>query len=211
MKLTVLYDNEAWDKRLASDWGFAALVEAFGRTVLFDTGAKGRILINNMKLLGISPSCIDEIFISHNHWDHTGGLQDILEQNPVQVRVPDTITSVKSARQTIPVSRAAEIHENIYSTGTLKGIEQSMCILQEGKVVVIAGCSHPGVATILSAASQIGTPFALIGGLHGFSDFSAVSSLDLVCATHCTVHKQEIIDRFPGAAIPGGAGRVIQI
>ncbi|MFP4159643.1 MAG: MBL fold metallo-hydrolase [Desulfobacterales bacterium] len=211
MKITLLYDNYAWDKRLAADWGFAALLEVFGRTILFDTGARGQLLLDNMKLLGISPQSIDEIFISHDHWDHTGGLSEILERNPVQVFVPDTITTVKSARQTIPVSRAAKIHENIYSTGTLKGIEHSMCILQDGKVVVIAGCSHPGVEAILSAASEIGPPSALIGGLHGFYDFQAISQLEIICATHCTEHIREINSRFPSASIPGGAGKVIKI
>ncbi|MCF8037223.1 MAG: hypothetical protein K9K62_10155 [Desulfobacteraceae bacterium] len=52
---------------------------------------------------------------------------------------------------------------------------------------------------------------ALIGGLHGFSDFPAISSLDLVCATHCTRNKDEIRSRFPDTAIAGGAGKIIGI
>ncbi|MBS3733126.1 MAG: MBL fold metallo-hydrolase [Desulfobacterales bacterium] len=211
MKITILYDNDALDTRLASDWGFAALIEAAGRRILFDTGAKGQILMENMSLLGISPESIDEIFISHDHWDHTGGLLKILEQKPVRVYVPDTISKVVPARETVSLSRPAEIHDQIYSTGTLKNIEQAMCIRQDGKVAVIAGCSHPGVATILSAASEIGPTSALIGGLHGFSDFPAISSLDLVCATHCTRHKNEIRSRFPETAIAGGAGKIIEI
>ena len=48
------------------------------------------------------------------------------------------------------------------------------------------GCSHSGVGNILKAASQFGKPYALIGGLHGFSDFDLVKDLTLICPTHCT-------------------------
>ncbi|MBA2881566.1 7,8-dihydropterin-6-yl-methyl-4-(beta-D-ribofuranosyl)aminobenzene 5'-phosphate synthase [Desulfosalsimonas propionicica] len=211
MKITILYDNDAFDKRLSPDWGFAALIEAFGRTILFDTGASGQILTENMHRLGISPDCIQEIFISHDHWDHTGGLPGILELNPVRVYVPDTISSVDHAPETVSIRHPIEIHENIYSTGTLKNIEQSMCIKEGQKVVVIAGCSHPGVETILAAAAPIGPPVALIGGLHGFCDFPVIDQLDWVCATHCTQYKQQIQSRLGHKSLAGGAGRVIEI
>jgi len=211
MKITILYDNDAWAPHLEPDWGFAALIEASGHTVLFDTGAKSRVLLKNMEKLNISPQVIEEIFISHDHWDHTGGLLEILEQNPVRVYVPDTISGALSASETIPLSVSSQIHENIYSTGTLKNIEQAMCIQQDGKVVVIAGCSHPGVNEILSAAAEIGPVTALIGGLHGFDEFPVLKSLELICATHCTQKKREIQSRFPQTATAGGAGKVIEI
>ncbi|MFP4667799.1 MAG: MBL fold metallo-hydrolase [Desulfosalsimonas sp.] len=211
IKITFLYDNDAWDKRLRADWGFAALVEAFGRTILFDTGAGPKILLHNMKLLGISPGCIDEIFISHDHWDHTGGLREILGYKAVPVYVPDTMQHAGRIPGAVAVQSGREIAENIHSTGTLKNIEQSLCIVRDGNVTVIAGCSHPGVGTILSAASQLGRPRALVGGLHGFSDFQVLSGLDLVCATHCTRHKEKIRSQFPQTAVAGGAGRVLQI
>jgi 7,8-dihydropterin-6-yl-methyl-4-(beta-D-ribofuranosyl)aminobenzene 5'-phosphate synthase len=211
MKITILYDNDAWDSRLAPDWGFAALIEAHGHRILFDTGAKGELLEGNMHRLGISPEAVEEVFISHNHWDHTGGLGRILAKKPVRVYVPDTIKEVPDAPETVPVGPAAKIHKHIHSTGTLKRIEQAMCIESDGKVVVVVGCSHPGVSEILEAASGIGRVSALIGGLHGFSDFPVLEPLELICATHCTRYKQPILERFPETAMPGGAGRVIEL
>ena len=211
MKISIIYDNDARDERLAPDWGFAALIEACGHTFLFDTGANGRILLENMEKMGISPESIEEIFISHDHWDHTGGLMAVLEKKPVRVYVPDTIKKVPQAAETVPVSLSSKLHKHIYSTGTLKNIEQSMCIQQDGQVVVIVGCSHPGVDHILKAASDIGPVTALIGGLHGFNNFPVLDSLTLVCATHCTQHKKEIASRMPQISIPGGAGKVIEI
>ncbi|MFO7840014.1 MAG: MBL fold metallo-hydrolase [Desulfosalsimonadaceae bacterium] len=211
MKITILYDNETHDGRLRPDWGFAALVEASGHKILFDTGANGRILLENMQKMDVSPQDIEEIFISHDHWDHTGGLLDILAKNPVRVYVPDTIRSSLPSRETVSLSFSAKIHKHIYSTGTLKNIEQAMCIQQNGRVVIIVGCSHPGVNAIVEAASEIGPVSALIGGLHGFSDFPVLEPLDMVCATHCTRHKQEIASRFPQIYVAGGAGKMIEI
>lgn len=211
MKISIIYDNDAWDSRLTPDWGFAALIEAFGHRILFDTGANGRILLDNMEKMGISPESIEEIFISHDHWDHTGGLMAVLEKKTVRVYVPDTIKEAPLAAETVPVSLSSKLHKHIYSTGTLKNIEQSMCIQQDGHVVVIVGCSHPGVDHILKAASEIGPVSVLIGGLHGFSNFPVLDDLNLVCATHCTQHKKEIQDRLPQTSIPGGAGKVIEI
>ncbi len=76
LKITIIYDNTAWLKALPADWGFACLVEARGKKVLFDTGAKGPLLLGNMQALQIDPLEVDTVFISHNHWDHTGGLAD---------------------------------------------------------------------------------------------------------------------------------------
>jgi len=72
MKITVIYGNTAFREDLQADWGFAALIEAANTPkILFDTGANGRILLSNMKKLGIAPALIDEVFISHAHFDHT--------------------------------------------------------------------------------------------------------------------------------------------
>lgn len=56
------------------EWGFAALVESDGRQILFDTGAHPRTVLDNAKDLGIDLSGIEEVVLSHNHDDHTGGL-----------------------------------------------------------------------------------------------------------------------------------------
>jgi 7,8-dihydropterin-6-yl-methyl-4-(beta-D-ribofuranosyl)aminobenzene 5'-phosphate synthase len=210
MKITILYDNEAYDPRLKGDWGFAALLETDGRKILFDTGAKADLLFENMEILNISVDAIDEIFISHDHWDHTGGLKEMLKKKSVPVYVPDTMDGLLPAENQVVISGPEKIHEHIFSTGTLMKMEQSICLEKDGKIVVVAGCSHPGVDAILSAASQIGTVKALVGGLHGFNDFKLLEPLETICATHCTQHKKEIEKLFPASSIVGGAGRIIE-
>ena len=68
------------------EWGFAALVEADGRTLLFDTGARPRTVLDNAKELGIELSAVEEVVLSHNHEDHTAGLltlrRELAAKNP---------------------------------------------------------------------------------------------------------------------------------
>jgi 7,8-dihydropterin-6-yl-methyl-4-(beta-D-ribofuranosyl)aminobenzene 5'-phosphate synthase len=211
MKISIIYDNEAFREDLKGDWGFSCLVEVYDRRILFDTGAKSSILFENMKKLNIEPKAMDEIFISHDHWDHTGGLTDFLKINPVKVYLPLSCQKTYGASEAVKIKESIEIHENIFSTGELENIEQSLVVKTQKGLVVIVGCSHPGVKNILKAASQWGEVYALIGGLHGFKDFDLLKDLELVCATHCTKFKSEIKSLYPKKYIRGGAGKIIEI
>lgn len=212
MRITLIYDNDVWQEGLETDWGFSCLVEAENAPrILFDTGASGRILLSNMQKLNIDPSTISEVFISHAHGDHTGGLSDFLKENEdVKVYVPSSCPKPKNAREAVSIKEPQQIHENIFSTGELKGIEQSMAVKTEAGIVVIDGCSHPGVGNILEAAAKHGNIFALVGGLHGFREFDVIRELKYICACHCTQFKAEIKSRYPEKWLEGGAGRVLE-
>ena len=213
MKITIIYDNQVYKEGLEADWGFSCLVEVENTPViLFDTGTKGGVLLRNMKKLGIELGSIDEVFISHAHFDHTGGLSHFLKVNKdVKVYVPTSFHKPLGAKAVISVKESLWMHGNIFSTGELSRIEQSLVVKIEKGLVVVAGCSHPGVGTILEAASQFGQVYAIIGGLHGFREFDIVKGLDLICPTHCTQYKSEIKSLYPEKFIEGGAGRVIEI
>jgi 7,8-dihydropterin-6-yl-methyl-4-(beta-D-ribofuranosyl)aminobenzene 5'-phosphate synthase len=211
MKVTIIYDNEAAREGLEADWGFSCLVEVYGKKILFNTGADGSILISNMKKLDIDPKVVEEVFISHSHWDHMGGLYDFLRINKVRVYIPWSCQKPPGALEVIKVKEPIKIYENIFSTGELQNIEQSLVVKTEKGLVIIAGCSHPGVKNILEAASDFGDPKMLIGGLHGFSEFDLVENLELICPTHCTQFKSEIRSRYPEKYISGGAGKIIEI
>ena len=210
MKVTIIYDNTSLRKDLRADWGFSALVEARGRRVLFDTGARGDILLGNMRALGIDPRSIEEVFISHPHADHMGGLSDLLRIKTVRVVIPRSAPAPKNV-EVLRVEGPMEIHPGIYSTGELAKIEQSMVVDSDIGIVVISGCAHPGVGRILEVASGFRKVGGLIGGLHGFSDLDRLRDLDIVCPAHCTVHKSEIMRRYPEKCLEAGAGKVIEI
>lgn len=68
------------------EWGYSALVEVDGNKILFDTGRKPETVLKNAEELGIDLSQVEDVFLSHNHGDHTGGLltlrKKLKEQNP---------------------------------------------------------------------------------------------------------------------------------
>jgi len=212
MKVTIVYDNTAFREDLEADWGFSALVEVENTPkILFDTGTEGRILLDNMKKLEIDPASIDEVFISHAHFDHTGGISEFLKFNQrAKFYVPPSFSGPRN-REVIPIPKAGKIHENVFSTGELDGIEQSMGVITGKGIMVIDGCSHPYMGHILDAARQFGQVYGIIGGLHGFSEFELFRDLELICPTHCTQHKAELKKLYPEKYIEGGAGRVIEI
>jgi len=79
--ITVIYDNNSSGKNLKTGWGFACLVQGTEKTILFDTGGDGFLLMKNLQKLTIDPEIIDIVFLSHIHEDHTGGLHSILRVN----------------------------------------------------------------------------------------------------------------------------------
>jgi 7,8-dihydropterin-6-yl-methyl-4-(beta-D-ribofuranosyl)aminobenzene 5'-phosphate synthase len=68
------------------EWGFSALVVADGHRILFDTGQHPDTVLRNAKQLKIDLTTVPEVVLSHNHWDHVGGLtalrQSVLSQAP---------------------------------------------------------------------------------------------------------------------------------
>jgi 7,8-dihydropterin-6-yl-methyl-4-(beta-D-ribofuranosyl)aminobenzene 5'-phosphate synthase len=215
MKITILYDNTVYKQGLKSDWGFSCLVELPRQgapTILFDTGTNGSILLFNMERLAIDPASVDEVFISHAHFDHTGGLSAFLRVKPdVTIYVPGSIRIAGGVENVVFVGEPMEIHEEVFSTGEVDHIEQSMAVRTDKGIVLITGCSHPRMEHILDAASQFGNVYAVVGGLHGFSEYELFKDLELICPTHCTVHKKEIKQLYPEKYVEGGVGRVIEL
>jgi len=212
MRITILYDNTAFREDLQPDWGFSCLVELADRTILFDTGGDGSILMDNMNKLDIDPSTVDDVFISHAHFDHTGGLSAFLNKNnDVNVYLPVSFRGVRNAREITYLDEPSRLHENVFSTGELDRIEQSMAVKTDKGLILVVGCSHPRMSHILDAASRFGKVSGIIGGLHGFDDYELFEDLAMICPTHCTVHIKEIKSRYPDKYVQGGAGRVIDL
>jgi 7,8-dihydropterin-6-yl-methyl-4-(beta-D-ribofuranosyl)aminobenzene 5'-phosphate synthase len=213
MKITIVYDNCTAKAGLRTGWGFAAFLQTDNAApLLFDTGADGATLCYNMRKLGIDPREIGIIVISHAHGDHTGGLSDLLEINKhAEIYVPASTAARIEGRKVTLVREPLQISEGVFSTGELKGIEQSLAVKTRKGVVVVAGCSHPGVGAILDAASRHGELYGIIGGLHGFRDFSRLDGLSLICPCHCTQHKSELRRLFFAQHVDCGAGLELEL
>ena len=213
MKITIVYDNEVKYPELKADWGFSCLIEAKDTPkILFDTGATGSILLHNMTKLDIDPATINTVVISHPHHDHAGGLPAIMEANKdIELYLPQSFTGSVLSMNMTKVSEPVKICPNIFSTGELGGIEQSLVINTSKGLLVVVGCSHPGVGNILDTASRFGKVYGIVGGFHGFNEFDRLEPASLICPCHCTQYKSEIKHMFKDRCLECGAGMVIEL
>ncbi len=83
MKITTLIENScpAGVDNLTPEHGLSLSIEFNGSRLLFDTGVTDAFA-SNAKTLGQDLNDIQDVVISHHHYDHGGGLQHILETNP---------------------------------------------------------------------------------------------------------------------------------
>ena len=234
ISLKIICDNNPHKAGLETAWGFSCLITGTEKTILFDTGRNGRLLLNNMEKLAIEPNSIDAIVLSHIHGDHTGGLASFLEKNvEVAVYLPESFSKrfknglQISRAKVVEVEQSLNICENVYSTGQLgKWIkEQSLIIRTEAGLVVIAGCAHPGIVKIVSAAKDFLKDDILLvmGGFH--LEWASRGKIEKIISAfeqlrvgyvgpcHCFGDKAEGLfeKHFGGNFINVGAGKVITL
>jgi 7,8-dihydropterin-6-yl-methyl-4-(beta-D-ribofuranosyl)aminobenzene 5'-phosphate synthase len=216
MSLTVIFDNNAYDPHLRTGWGFAAWLEYAGRTVLFDTGAEGGMLLGNMRALGLDPKAIEIVVLSHIHGDHVGGLASLLSVNPeVTVYLPQDFpasfkSQVRQAGATVvEVNEPLELLPGLWSTGQMGSglVEQALVAHAVEGLVVITGCAHPGIDRMVARAKEVGgNRLALVvGGFHlGSASRARVQEIirefqrlgvQQVAPCHCTGDKAQDLFR----------------
>jgi 7,8-dihydropterin-6-yl-methyl-4-(beta-D-ribofuranosyl)aminobenzene 5'-phosphate synthase len=234
LRLYVVFNNVPYQQGLETSWGFACLIEGLEKTVLFDTGGNGEILLANMKRLGLDVNKIDAIVLSHIHGDHTGGLDAILTHNPdVTVFLPASFPA--SFRQEVSrygaqietVSGSRQLLPGVHSTGEMDGtlIEQALIVDSEKGLIVITGCAHPNVADMAEQAQTYRDKniYLLMGGFHlsGKSNteirviINRLRTLGVrkVAPSHCTGDKAINLfrDEWKDDFIDGGLGAVIEV
>ncbi len=207
-RMTILFDNYPGAPGLRTLWGFAALIRAAGQTILFDTGSNGRMLLMNMRALGLAAESVDLVFLSHPHWDHMGGLDSVLELNPAVTLVvhegfsKHLIHDLQSLCGDLIVvgTEPLELAPGIFSTGMLDSQppEQALVIDTGTITAAISGCAHPGMERIVErAAGFLGKPIDwAIGGFHlMYADAAGIEQsiralqtlgVAYVVPTHCT-------------------------
>jgi len=234
LTLVTVYDNNQYDPKLKTGWGFSCLVKFEDENVLFDTGADSPTLLSNMEKLGIDPQEIEIVVLSHIHGDHVNGLWGLLERNgEVKVYIPDSFPD--SFREKIKsygasyqnVKGPTQIREGVYSTGEL-GIfikEQALVVKTEKGLVVLTGCAHPGVVNMVRKAKEfVGDEVCLVmGGFHlGGTPDSEIEEIikdfqqlgiDKVAPCHCSGDRarQLFQTRFGENYLENGVGKVINL
>ncbi|MBN1898183.1 MAG: MBL fold metallo-hydrolase [Spirochaetes bacterium] len=178
MEIKILYDNRTKDNFNAG-WGFSCLINS---NILFDTGESADPLLRNLKKMDIKVNDIESIIISHDHWDHTGGLWKMLEQKPDRkvYACPHFSHIFKNKvihfkADLIEVDKFKQISRNIYLTGEIEGMyklstiaEQALVIKTKKGLTVITGCAHPGIINIVEHVKRNLTDdiHLVMGGFH---------------------------------------------
>ena len=210
-KITILYDAFGNDAAMKKDWGFAALVEAGGKRILFDTGNDAEVFAANVKAKGVDLSDLDFVVLSHRHSDHMAGLTHVLSVNPkVKIYAPregfgiygsslpsrfyrkDELlppqmryydgkppevmrfgtawqgANFETIEQTTEVAPGVTLIALVSEApGTRELRELSLAVNTPDGIVLVVGCSHPGIEKIVEAAAAINPKIHLIaGGLH---------------------------------------------
>ena len=75
--ITTLSENTVSRSQVTAEWGLSIHVAAGGKNILLDAGG-GEHAAKNAEKLGIDLGELDAIVLSHSHFDHTGGLPDVL-------------------------------------------------------------------------------------------------------------------------------------
>jgi 7,8-dihydropterin-6-yl-methyl-4-(beta-D-ribofuranosyl)aminobenzene 5'-phosphate synthase len=234
MTITVIYDNNRHDSRLSPAWGFSCLAKLPQKTIFFDTGGDGTVLLHNMSKLGIDPKEIDVVVLSHVHGDHMGGLASFLKYNsnvtvympvsfPQGLKDEVTITGAKLEE----VDKARELFDGAFTTGELDGgiKEQSLVLMTLKGLVVITGCAHPGIVNIAKKAREITREkiYLMIGGFHLGGAFPSQISyvaesllqlgVEKVAPCHCSDEgaRRLFSDYFDSNYIDCGVGKEIVI
>lgn len=150
VQITILIDNYAGPKGTVGEKGFSALVDVIyddgdARKILFDTGATGTSLLNNLQVLNANLKGLDCIVFSHGHWDHVWGIPSLLplespeaflfchpgalqkkwcldDSGAVEIKSLQEVISVEKLKELIPVHSdpgPRELFPGVFSTGEI--------------------------------------------------------------------------------------------
>ena len=175
---------------LRTEMGVSYLVETDEHRILFDVGRNTEQespspLELNMRSLGVELETIDTVFISHNHFDHVGGLENQKNQtfslgvDPVPlpgVRAFVPISMTYPGLSPVHTKEPGAIGKGLASTGTIPRQlvfgwidEQALVVHVAGRGnVLIVGCGHQTLPKLLRRYDQVFSEplYGVVGGLH---------------------------------------------
>ncbi len=232
MTLNVVFENRVFHPHCTSMWGFACHIPQM--RLLFDTGSNGAVLLGNMEAMGIEPREIETVVLSHFHWDHAGGLLDLLRAHgskDVYLHSGFSRTFASEASglgaRVIMEDSPIKITPEAVTTGAVPGpvTEQGLVVRGPRGWILLTGCAHPGIVRMTEEAIRVvGEPVHMVlGGFHLLdrttSQVTAVAKrlmemgVSMVAPCHCTGERaiETFADIYGDAFVRVGAGTSVEI
>jgi 7,8-dihydropterin-6-yl-methyl-4-(beta-D-ribofuranosyl)aminobenzene 5'-phosphate synthase len=234
MNVTVVYDNYVYHEGFTTAWGFSCVIREIEKTLLFDTGGDGSVLLANMQKAGIEPAQIESLVLSHQHWDHCGGVYHFLnKKSQLRLYLPHSFSDhykddlKRYSPEIIEVQAATKICDRVYSSGDMKGKirEQALFIQTARGLIVITGCAHPGIINIIKTAKEFlqDEILLVLGGFHllkhnrpdlerAVADFRDLG-VQNVAPTHCSgdITRQILEEAYGSNYILVGVGKTLTL
>ena len=187
LSLTVVVEHEH-EEGFLGDAAVSYLFRSPRGTVLMDVGfgPESPAFAHNAARLGLTMDDVDALLITHLHLDHMGGLA---AQRRRRVALPEGFAEGPAKPCYLPADGTAEacdarrvdapmcLEGGLATTGPLARMlfffglmeEQALVAHLEGKgLVVVTGCGHPTIETILDMTRRLSDQplYAVVGGLH---------------------------------------------
>lgn len=264
IKITTLVENKLGENlALEAAHGLSFLIETNEQLFLFDT-AQHDLVVKNAEELGYDLSQLEKVIISHNHYDHGGGLKSLISnygsQNVVVhqdffnkkygiERIKQEYLGINYDRDTL-IETGSEISEiskdityitdNIFIAANFKRktnfekVNERFYIEKNGEMVldyfrdeialgiespkgliILLGCSHPGVVNMISSIIEktgndniycvLGGTHLVEGGeerIHKTLEYIKSLDVDYLGFSHCTgketvkIFEQEMPNKF---------------
>lgn len=169
------------------EWGYSAIVEVDSRKLLFDTGQRPETVLQNAEELGFDLHEIEDVFLSHNHGDHTGGLLTLREKlkvlNPKamsrvhvgegifaqRINAGNRMQEMKEKLEAdgvefIVYDKPAELFPGVWITGPVERIHDEKNYGQGGRIYTEAGEIVDNIPEDQSLAINTDKGFVVVAG-----------------------------------------------
>ena len=189
LEIVPIVDAFSNNNSMKTENAVSYLIKTDKATILFDLGANWEHtnpapISFNMNYLGIKPGDIDDIILSHNHYDHNGGVNEeegtfLIESSQpvlVDIKVYTPILMNYPSGKPIFIPDPTKIEKAVSTTGVIQSQiffgeieEQSLIVNVKGKgLVIISGCGHQTIKKIIERTETLFEEpiYGIIGGFH---------------------------------------------
>ncbi len=148
--------------------GLSTYVKVNGKVILFDTGGKATPLLENLEKSGLDATLIEAIVLSHNEPNSVFGLTGLLNAAAEKPKVFAPATAARAIMEANPdalvvaVSKPTLVLPDAWLVGPIQleneGVtfyEQALVLDRPDGLVVIVGCSHPGIAKVVQQVKEV--------------------------------------------------------